>query len=402
MKKNIYLDYASTTPVAPTVFLAMKKFWSKDFGNPSSITKLGLSAKKAVDQARTSIANKIASQPREVIFTGGGTESNNLAIFGTINYLAKQDYKISDLHFITTTIEHSSILECFKEIERRGGQVTYLSVNESGIVDPKTLRNSLRQNTALVSIGYANNEIGVVQPLRYFAKEIRFAKKKNLIMSGNLFPYFHTDASQAGHYLDLNTSRLGIDLLTLDGQKIFGPKGIAILFKKMNIEIAPIIFGGGQEKGLRSGTENVPLIVGMAEALEIVRDQWEKKTQKATSLRDYFWKKIKTSIPQAVINGDPDNRLANNLNVSIPGIDPEFTVIALDELGITASTKSACDHESEESFVIRALGTKEEYVRSAIRFTLGEGITLKDLNFVVKTLKKIVRKQHNFSTLAKF
>jgi cysteine desulfurase len=249
----------------------MKPYWTKDFGNPGSITKMGVKAKKAVAEARQNIADCLKARPQEIIFTSGGTEANNLAIFGLVNYILNSPStrlginQITDLHFITTNIEHSSVSECFKEIERRGGKVDYLKVNERGLVEPKDLRKLIKKNTVLVSIGYANNEIGTIQPIKEIAKEIRHARKTN----PNIF--FHTDASQAGLYLNLNVQELGVDLMTLDAQKIYGPKGIGFLYKKAGIEISPIIFGGGQEGNLRSGTENVPLIVGMSKAIEVVR-----------------------------------------------------------------------------------------------------------------------------------
>ncbi len=380
----IYLDNASTTPVRKEVLSAMKPFWSENFGNPSSITKMGVLARKAVEQARMTIAECLLRRPNEVTFTGGGTESNNLAILGAVGYLEKRGSKISDLHFITTKIEHSSVLECFKELERRGAQVDYLGVQENGLIDLKELRKAIKSNTVLVSIAYANNEIGTVQPIRDIAKEVRHARKEKEL------PYFHTDASQAGLYLDLNVNQLGVDLMTLDGQKIYGPKDVGALFVKAGVNISPITFGGGQEKGLRSGTENVPLIVGLAKAFELARKDFEKTAKKVKNVRDYFWQKLQRQIPSAVLNGDGENRLPNNLNFSIPGIDPEFTVLCLDEAGIVCSTKSACDHDADESFVVRALGKSDEIVKSALRFSLDSKVTRRDIDFAVKKLYNII------------
>lgn len=405
MKKIIYLDNASTSPIRKEVILAMKPFWSNKFGNPGSITKLGVEAKKVLENCRKIVAESLQRRPNEIVFTSGGTESNNLAIFGVLNYLEKAGKRISDLHFITSNIEHSSILECFKELERRGAKVDYLKVKENGLVDVKDLRKLIKQNTVLVSIGYANNEVGTIQPIREIAKEIRHAKKgkKNseensserlgTPLSGEDFsselPYFHTDASQAGLYLDLNINQLGVDLLTLDAQKIQGPKGVGALFIKAGTNISSIMFGGGQENDLRSGTENVPLIVGFAKALEIARKDFEKVSKKVKVVRDYFWQKIQKEIPEAVLNGDLENRLANNLNFSIPGIDPEFTVLCLDEEGVICSTKSACTHDEDESFVIRALGKNDELIKSALRFSLSAEVTKKDIDFVIKELKNL-------------
>jgi len=397
MKRVIYLDNAATTPVRKEVVLAMKPYWSESFGNPGSITKMGVKAREAVENARKIIAENIKARPQEIIFTSGGTESNNLAIFGVVNNLEKEESKrLSDLHFITTNIEHSSVTECFRELERRGAKVDYLMVKENGIIDPRDLRKIIKPNTVLISVGYANNEIGTIQPIKEIMKEIRHARKESVISNGVL-PYFHTDASQAGLYLNLNINELGVDLMTIDAQKIFGPKGVGILFIKAGVEISPIIFGGGQEKGLRSGTENVSLIVGMAKAIELVRKDFEKKAERIKITRDYFWHKIQKEIPEAVLNGDLENRLPNNLNISIPGIDSEFVVLCLDEVGIVCSTRSACSQDEDGSFVVRALGKSDELARSTLRFSLGEDLTKKDIDFVIAKLQIIIKKQINLN-----
>jgi cysteine desulfurase len=403
MRKVIYMDNASTTPVRKEVVLAMKPYWNEEFGNPSSITKIGVKARQAVEKSRKIVADCLKARPQEIIFTSGGTESNNLAIFGVVNNLEKSGIKISDMHFITTNIEHSSITECFKELERRGACVDYLPVKENGIVDLKDLRKAIKKNTVLVSVGYANNEIGTIQPIREIVKEIRHARKNNHSPKKandiGEYPLFHTDASQAGLYLDLNINQLGVDLMTLDAQKMSGPKGVGILFIKAGVSLSPVIFGGGQEKGLRSGTENVPLIVGQAKAFEIARKNFDKNAKKIKIIRDYFWREIAKEIPEAVLNGDLENRLPNNLNISIPGIDSEFTVLCLDEAGIVSSTKSACGYAEDESFVIRALGRGEVLAKSTLRFSLGEDIIKKDIDFVVSKLKNIIQKQKNTNNL---
>lgn len=374
----------------------MKPYWNESYGNPGSITKMGVKAKYVIEEARITIATCLSRRPNEITFTSGGTESNNLAIFGVVNSLEKTGLKIFDMHFITTNIEHSSITECFKELERRGGKVEYLKVNEKGIADSQDLRKIIKPNTVLVSVGYVNNEIGTVQPIKEIAKEIRYAMKKYQGVTSILF---HTDASQAGIYLNLNINELGVDMMTLDAQKMCGPKGVGILFVRAGLNISPIIFGGGQEKGLRSGTENVPLIVGMAEAFEIARKDFYKGeafvSKKMVSLRNYFWQKVEKAIPEAILNGDLENRLPNNLNISISGIDSEFTVLCLDEAGIVCSTRSACNHDEDGSFVIRALGKSSDLVISSLRFSLGEDITKKNIDFVVSKLKVIVQKQLN-------
>ncbi len=390
MIRKIYLDNQATTPVNKAVVKAMKPYWYKNFGNPSSITRIGLLSRRALNQARNVVAKVLARRANEIVFTGSGTESNNLAIFGVLNFLQKQNLIIADCHFLTTEIEHSSVLECFKEIERRGGQVTYLPVLSSGLIDLKELRKNLKSNTVLVSIGYANNEIGVIQPIREIAKEIRFARKNNKFENLGQYPYFHTDASQAGLYLDLNINQLGVDLLTLDGQKINGPKGVGVLFVSSGLNLSPIILGGGQENGWRSGTENLPLIIGLAKALELARHNFSFQAQKVAKVRDYFWLRLKTEFPSLVLNGGIENRLPNNLNISWPGQDSEFLVLRLDERGIVCSTKSACNHDAEESFVVQALGGSNEIVRSAVRFSLSPSTSKRDIDYVIKVLKKLI------------
>ncbi len=379
MGKLIYLDNASTTPVRKEVVKAMAVYWTKNFGNPSAITKMGVLAKKALEESRKTVANCLSRRPSEIVFTSGGTEANNLAIFGLL-----KNKNISDLHFITTNIEHASILECFKELESRGAKVTYWPVNEKGLVEAKELRKLIQPNTFLVSVAYANNEIGTVQPIRDIAKEIRHIRKENQEI------YFHTDASQAGLWLDLNINQLGVDLMTLDAQKMNGPKGVGVLFVRDGLELAPIILGGGQEAGVRSGTENIPLIVGLAKAFELARRDFEKKTLKVKELRDYFWSELRKQNPQVVLNGDLENRLPNNLNFSTPSLDAEFAVLRLDENGIVCSTKSACGRDDEESYVIRAIQRDPQLAKTALRFSLGTDTTKRQIKFILRILKKVL------------
>lgn len=393
--KKIYLDNASTTPIGKEVRKAMDKYMADEFGNPNSIHRMGVVAKNAVENARKSVASGFNSHSDEIIFNSGGTEGNNAAIFGVFNHLRKNGMKYSDMRAVTTNIEHSSVLECFKELERRGVGVDYVPVGENGIVDPMTIKKLLRPETVLVSVMYANNEIGAIQPIKEIAKVIRdFRKNLKAIsykLTANSFPFFHTDACQAPLFLNLNVQELGVDLMTVDGQKIYGPKGIGALFVKRGILIEPIIFGGGQERGLRSGTENVPLIVGLAKAIEIAGRNKTKNIERLSKLRDHFIKKIEEKIPQVVLNGDKIQRLPNNINISIPGIDPEFVVLELDEKGIICSTKSACLKDESTSYVIEALGRDKKYAQSSLRFSLGLATTKKDIDYVVKTLTELIK-----------
>ena len=399
---RVYLDNASTTPINKEVKKKMDKYMTEEFGNPNSIHSLGVIAKKAIENARKNVTTAFNSHPDEIIFNSGGTEGNNTAIFGVFNRLRKNGIKYSDMRAITTNIEHSSVLECFKELESRGVVVDYVPVDENGIVDPKKIKELLKPETVLVSVMYANNEIGTIQPIKEIAKVIRNFKKNLSSASSPLqpttyhlqpipYPLFHTDACQAPLFLNLNVQELGVDLMTIDGQKIYGPKGVGALFIKRGVMIEPIIYGGGQEKGLRSGTENVPLIVGLAKAIEIAGKNRIKNSERISEVRDYGIRKIEEKIPRAVLNGDRIKRLPININISIPGMDPEFVVLQLDEGGIVCSTKSACLKDESVSYVIAALGKDEKYSQSSLRFSLGLNATKKDMDYLVKMLTEFVK-----------
>ena len=400
--RKVYLDNAATTPVDKKVLLEMAKYWSINFANPSSIHSMGVKAKIALQKAKKTIADIIDGHDREIIFTSGGTEANNLAFFGLVNNLLKKGKRVSDIHLITTEIEHSSVLECFKELERQGFLVSYLKVNEFGLVDPKDLREMIKPETVLVSIGYANGEIGVVQPIKEIIKEIRHARKS---LSGDRYglPYFHIDASAGGLYLNLNVEELGVDLMTIDAQKIYGPKGIGALFVRDGIKIEPMIFGGGQEKGIRSGTENIPLIVGFSKALEIARKMKDKEGVRLAKIRDEFFDSVKKIIPNVIINGHSEARLPSNINISIPGEDGEMLVFRLDEAGIICSSSSACASGSGESVVVRKLAentgvSKEEInsrAKSTLRFSMGKDTKMNDVKKLLKILNNIIIKTDN-------
>ncbi len=394
--KKIYLDNAATTPVDKKVIREMKKYWRGDFANPSSIHSMGVKAKIALQKSREIVAKFLHAHDREIIFTSGGTEANNLAIFGTAEAFGGK------AHFITTEIEHSSILECFKKLEKYGNEVSYLKVDENGLVNPKDLREMIKENTILVSVGYANGEIGVIQPIKEIAKEIRHARKE-FSRDRISYPYFHIDASQAVQYLNMNVEELGIDMATLDAQKIYGPKGIGALYVRDGIHIESMILGGGQEKGMRSGTENIPLIVGFARALEITEKIKEKEYEKLEKIRDEFFNELKRNIPEVIINGDLKSRLPNNINISIlknsgklGEIDGEQMVLRLDELGIICSSASACASGSGESEVVRKIAEKgsnndiDMRAKNTLRFTLGKETKKGDLSFLLRSLNRII------------
>lgn len=390
--KRIYMDYASTTPIDIEVLKTMTLYFTNNFGNASSIHKEGIRAKEALDNARKNIANILNAKAEEIIFTSGGTESNNLAIFGVLNIFLNQGIGMKDLHMITSVIEHPSVLEVFREIEKLGVSITYINTDKKGIVNTKDIKDAIRENTILVSIMYINNEIGTIQPIDEIAKIIkRKRKEREKSLTTNFKSlYFHTDASQAPLYFSLNIAKLGVDMMTLCGQKIYGPKGIGCLYKNKDIKLSSIIKGGTQENGLRAGTENIPLIVGFSKALEIANRDREKESERVTKLRDYFIDKLNKEILQIELNGSKEQRSPNNVNIYIPNIDGEFFTIILDNKGISCATRSACK-ESDElqgSYVIDALGYESSRSRSSLRFTLGKTTTKKDIDYIVKVLSK--------------
>jgi len=370
-KKNIYLDTAAATPLDSRALAAMRPYWLKSFANPSSIHYAGTVARRAVEEARAKVAQALETHSSEIIFTSGGTEANNLAIFGVAHQFAI-NHKQSG-HIITSTIEHTSVLEPCRQLERVGWQVTYLPVNADGLVEPNVLTKALRPETALVSIGYANNEIGVIQPIRELAKVIRRAARR---------PYFHIDACQAPRFLTCRVPTLGVDMMTVNSDKIYGPKGVGALFARHSLELSPLIFGGGQERGLRSGTENVAGIVGFAVALELCEKLREKESIRLTKLRDYFIDHL-LRLPHAKLNGAREARLPNNVNVSFGDADSEFVVLNLDVAGVAVSTGSACS----------TYGKGESHVApNSVRFTFDRATVKSDLDYVLKILPEILKR----------
>ena len=381
----IYLDYASSSLVGEA--------------NGGAIHELGVEEKNKLENARAIIAKVLAVNSKEIIFTSGATESNNLAILGLVQNFEKP-------HIVTTNIEHSSVLEVCRHLEKtKQAEVTYVEVEKNGIVDLKKIKKALKSNTVLASVMYANNEIGTVQPIREIAKEIRhFNKinsKKNLPAGRQVF--FHTDATQAINYLPIQIPKLGVDLLSFNGAKIYGPKGIGVLYIKKNTPIKKIMFGGEQEFGLRPGTENTVLAAGLAKALQVAEKVKNKEAKRLTKLRDYFLAKLpemsKTVFgTQLIINGDLENRLPNNVNVSFPKIPSDLLVIELSAKGIMASAKSACKSgESGGSYVIKAIcpkmqGKTLQNEVGGVRFSLGRDTTKKDIDYTIKSLSEILQK----------
>lgn len=378
MAKLIYFDHAATTPLDPRVFEVMKPYFTDLYGNPSSIYQFAQQARQAVDFAREGVAKILECAPREVVFTSCGTESNNFFILG-----AAAAYEKFGKHIITTKIEHDSILKPLEYLESIGFEVTYLDVGEDGIVDPEDVRKALRPDTIFISIMYANNEIGTIQPIAEIASAVPRNDKG--------FPLFHTDACQAASYLDISVKHLGVDAMTLNGGKIYGPKGVGALFVKEGIELTPLLFGGGQEYRKRSGTENVPAIVGFAETLQLVQQNRERETKRLLPLRDKLIDGILKKIPESRLNGDRKHRLPNNVNVSFRGLEGEAILLRLDILGIAVSSGSACTSGSlEPSHVIRALDLTDEWTHSSTRFTLGHGNTEAEVHFVLEKFPGII------------
>ncbi len=394
-KKNIYFDYASSCYIDSKVFFVMNKT-EKFFANPNSIHKDGVFVRKQIELARGKIAKILNAHNDEIFFTGSGTESDALAILGFVNNFKLNNKNIIP-HIITTSIEHPAVLENCKFLEEnKEVEITYVDPDKNGIINPKDIKDSIKENTILVSVMYANNEIGTIQKIEEIAKEIRHYKKHN----NKNFPIFHTDACQAINYLFVsNVEKLGVDMMSFNGSKIYGPKGIGVLYKKRNINISPIYKGGGQEGGLRSGTESISSIVGITKALEITELIKNKESKRLTLLRDYFIDKInyireKTGY-KIILNGDKEARLSNNINISVLGISSELLVIELDAMGIEVSEKSAC-HSSDEnsSYVIKAIRktcskNKEE---GSIRISLGRSTKKTDIDYLISSLIKILNK----------
>ena len=387
------MDHAATTPVDLAVKKAMDPYFCQHYANPSGLYQSSREVNGALNDARRKIAEILHALPDNIIFTGGGSESDNLAIFG-----AARKHQKSGKHIITTKIEHHAVLLPIEQLQKEGFEITFLDVDECGRVTAEQVKKALRHDTILVSIMYANNEIGTIEPIAEIGKEILKWRKQN----NTSYPFFHSDACQAAGSLDLNVEKLHVDLMTINGSKIYGPKGVGVLFKIRNVDILPLIFGGGQEMRLRSGTENVPGIVGIAKALENARKNSKKENLRLRKLRDYFWQQIQDKIKKVRLNGpelgDETVRLPNNLNVSILDVEGEALLLYLDEYGIMCSTGSACTSQSlEPSHVLTACGLPYEYAHGSLRFTLGKSTTKQDIDYVIKYLPGIVERLREVS-----
>lgn len=376
---DIYLDHAATTPVDPRVFEVMRPYYVEEFGNPSSIYQLGVSAKAALEEARTRAAFVLGASGHEVYFMSGGTESINTALQGVARAHGMKGT------IITTAIEHHATLRTLEFLETQGLEVVRLPADESGVIDPKDLAKALTKDTILVSIMHANNEVGTIQPIKESARVIRETEKNFKIKIA-----FHTDACQSAGYLNINVEDLGVDLLSLNGSKVYGPKSAGLLYVRKATKIQPLLFGGNQEQGLRSGTENVAGAVGLSHALSLAHEEAPKEVERLTVLRDHFFDKL-ASIKNLKINGSREPRLPNNINVSLDDLRGEALVTYLDDYRIQASTGSACTStEIEPSHVLLSMGRTEKEAEGSVRFSLGRSTTKNDIDYVADVFEKLV------------
>jgi cysteine desulfurase len=390
-KKIYYFDHAATTPVDKRVLKKMLPFFSEDYGNPANLYGLGRGANYAVKEALEKICGAINCSLSEFVFTGSATESDNLALAGVARANKERGNKI-----IISNIEHKGILSIAEALKKEGFEIVELRVSNKGRVNPEDLSELIDEKTILVSVTSSDSETGTLQPIKEMAeiiKKFRIEKKTNL-------PYFHTDASQAAAHTKLDVDKLGVDLMTLSAHKLYGPKGIGGLYVRKGVSIKPIIYGGGQQSRLRSGTENVPAIVGFGEAMALVSKDMNKESARLKNLRDKLEKGIFKSITKVVLNGHPKIRLPNFLNISILDIEGEALLLHLDELGIIVNTGSACNSQSlEPSYVLAAMENPYEYIHGSLRFTFGRDSDMASVNYVLKKLPPIVKILRKISPL---
>lgn len=381
-KPLIYLDHGATTPLDPQVVEAMLPYLRGGYGNPSSLHRPGREARLALETARSRLASLLNARESEIYFVSGGTEADNLAIQG-----AAFKNRHRGRHIITTAVEHPAVLNTCKYLEKQGFEVTYLPVDAYAQVDPEALRGAIRRDTILLSVMHANNEVGTLNPIAEIGKIAREAGV-----------YFHSDAVQSFGKISLDVQALAVDLLSISGHKIYGPPGIGALYIRRGVALEKLLHGGRQEGDKRAGTENLPGIIGLAEAAELICRNREEQARRVGQLRDYFQEQLLRQFPDTRVNGHPLHRLYNNLNVSFPGCDSETLLLSLDMQGIAASSGSACSSGSvEPSHVLKAMGLPPATARSAIRFTLGKDNTREEIDYVLETLREIIpRLQKNF------
>ncbi len=382
--KRIYFDYAATTPTDPKVIEAMKPFLFERFGNPSSLHSFGQEAKQGLEEARSTLAQCLGAKPEEIIFTSGGTESNNMVLFGIASAL-----QAKGKHIITSKIEHHAILEPAKLLQKQGFKITYVPVDKQGLVNPDDVKKAITPETILISIMYANNEIGTIQPISEIGS---IAQAKGIT--------FHTDAVQTVGHIPVNVDKLNVDLLSLSAHKFYGPKGVGALYVRKGTRINRFLHGGDQEKGKRSSTHNIPGIVGLGVAIKLCQENLAKEQKEQTALRDKLIKGIQDKIPDCQLNGHPSKRLPNNVNFSFKYIEGESTILNLDMLGIAVSTGSACTSSNlEASHVLLALGLSHELAHGSLRFTVGRWNKPEEIDYCLEQLPPIVLKLRKMSPL---
>src|SRR3989344_1673653 len=388
--KRIYMDYASAAPVLPAALRAMREAEALA-GNPGAIHAEGVAAKHALEHARAGFAGAFGGEARGVIFTSGLTEANNLSVIGFAKALQLRGVHLQETHWIVSSIEHTSVLECFAEIERRGGTVSYIEPDERGIILPEAVRNALRPATVFVSVGWANNEIGIIQPLAEIARTLHAYESKN-----GSSVIFHADAGQAPLYAATSVHSLGVDLLSLGSNKLYGPHGIGCMYVSDRTRLAPLNLCVAQEGNMRAGTENVALAAGFAAAFKIVAGEREHESRRLKKLRDSLADELLEKIPGLVINGDMKHMLPHMLNVSIPPADcrtTEYLTLALDHAGIAVSTKSTCEEGQKASHVVAALGGEEWRAKNTVRFSLGRETTASEVQETIHTLQSLIAKK---------
>lgn len=385
MSKLIYLDHAATTPIDPDVLQAMMPYLTEQYANPSTLYSFGREASAAVEEARANVASLIGADPGEIYFTAGATESDNWAVIGAALAQEKKGN-----HIITSAIEHHAVLETCEYLQKkRGFELTVVPVDEYGLVDPEAVRNAITDKTILISIMHANNEIGTIEPI----VEIGSIARENGIL-------FHTDATQSVGRIPVDVKALNVDLLSLSGHKMYGPKGIGALYIRKGVRIQPYLHGGGQENRKRAGTHNVPGIVGLGKAAEVAQRVMAEQSARLTELRDWLIERITAEIPNVRLNGHPTKRLPNNVNVSVQGIEGESMILSLDMFGICVSSGSACTSgDLSASHVLLAIGLPHELAHGSIRMTLGHSTTKEDLEKVVEALTGVVARLRAMSPM---
>ncbi|HAF66936.1 MAG TPA: cysteine desulfurase NifS [Clostridiales bacterium UBA9857] len=380
----VYLDHSATTPVRPEVLAAMLPYFANKFGNASSVHRWGYEARQAINDAREKVASLIEASPNEILFTSGGTESDNLAIRGVAH-----SRKAKGKHLITSQIEHHAVLHTFEALQKEGFEVTFVPCDKYGLIDPDDIKRAIRKDTILISIMHGQNEVGTIEPI----KDIGAIAREHGVL-------FHTDAVQSAGKVPIDVRDMNIDLLTVSSHKIYGPKGVGALYVRKGVRLVPQITGGAHERRMRAGTENVPGIVGFGEACRLAKADLPEESQRLANLRDKLIQGILDKIPDVVLNGHPTLRLPHNVNVSVKYLEGESILLNLDRMGVAASSGSACTSGSlEPSHVLLAMGLSHETAHGSLRFTLGRSNTEEDIDYVLEVLPPIVEKLRSMSPL---